>query len=134
MNQTQKIIEELSRLGVDLLSSQYKEIQKSEADRRDYYLSELYHFLKSYDFMRFGQAVNRGQWEAAYMTLRRMEQRSAELGFHWGRSMTGLKHAVRQKNAQEAKQILTTMIAKRVQFMTLLQSYAEILDQSSIRY
>ena len=33
-------------------------------------LKELLTFLESYDFMKLGQAVNRGQWDSAMMTFR----------------------------------------------------------------
>ena len=35
------------------------------------YTKEQIEYLKSLDFMRLGQAINREQWQAAAMTIRR---------------------------------------------------------------
>lgn len=82
------------------------------------YLKEWERFLKSYDFMRLGQAVNRGQWEAAMMTARRMEQTAGQLGaapFVYG--LSGIRQAIARRESTPAKQQLTQLVRRRVQLL-----------------
>lgn len=71
-------------------------------------------FVKSYDFMRLGQAINRGQWQSAAMTIRRMTQMAAEAEFtSFDRQLAGLRQSIARKNVQESKQILAVLINRR---------------------
>ena len=38
------------------------------------YTNEQIEFFKSLDFMKLGQAINREQWQAAAMTIRRLNR------------------------------------------------------------
>ena len=40
------------------------------------YTKEQIEFLKSLDFMRLGQALNREQWQSAAMTIRRLDMKA----------------------------------------------------------
>lgn len=83
---------------------------------------EIAAFIKGYDFMRLGQAIHRGQWQSAAMTIRRMDLQAQKLELTvFGRSFAGLKQAIARKNAQEAKQILATVTARRVQMIESLK-------------
>ena len=89
---------------------------------------EQMRFLKSFDFLRLGQAVNHGQWQSAAMTLRRMESQAKQAGFsEFERPFAGLRTAILRKNPEEAKQILARVVAKRVQ---LLDTQREPWDQT----
>ena len=77
--------------------------------------AEIQKFLKSYDFMKLGQAINHSQWQAAAMIIGRMTRKAKELGLDtFDRQFTGIRQAVNRKNSQEAKQILSVVISKRV--------------------
>lgn len=84
---------------------------------------ELAAFIKSYDFMRLGQAIHRGQWQSAAMTIRRMDQQAKKLELTaFARPFAGLKQAIACKNVQEAKQILTAVTARRVKLLEELNA------------
>lgn len=84
---------------------------------------ELLTFLESYDFMKLGQAVNRGQWDSAMMTFRRMDQKVKKLGMkEFEQPMKGLRLAVSGRNELQAKQILAKLVAKRVRMREVLRS------------
>ena len=86
-------------------------------------LKELLTFLESYDFMKLGQAVNRGQWDSAMMTFRRMDQKVKKLGMkEFEQPMKGLRLAVSGGNELQAKQILAKLVAKRVRMREVLRS------------
>ena len=75
-------------------------------------------FIKSYDFMRIGQAVSHGQWQSAAMTIRRMEIKARELELtEFARPLAGLKQAIMRREEAQAKQILSLVVAKRVQLL-----------------
>lgn len=75
-------------------------------------------FLKGMDFMKLGQAVNHGQWQAAAMTVRRMENEIRQNGLtELQRNLMGISQAIRCKNQNQAKQILSQLVAKRVQML-----------------
>ena len=76
---------------------------------------EAIQFIKGYDFMRLGQAINRHQWQTAAMTIRRMEQQAQKPGLEsFARPFAGLRQAIMCRNEAEAKQILAMVTAKRV--------------------
>lgn len=85
-------------------------------------MTELEQFLKSNEFLKLGQAINRGNWKIAALTVRRMESRAKELGLTaMERPLLGVRQAVNHKNSAEAKQALANIVAKRVQMLNQLQ-------------
>ena len=75
-------------------------------------------FYKSLDFMKLGQAVNRGNWQVAVMTARRMEQnaKNAEIS-EFNQQFVGIRQCINRKDAIGAKQVLALMVAKRAKFL-----------------
>jgi hypothetical protein len=75
-------------------------------------------FYKSLDFMKLGQAINRGNWQVAAMTARRMEMnaKNAEI-IEFNQQLLGVKQCINRKDAIGAKQILAIMVAKRAKFL-----------------
>ena len=79
-------------------------------------------FIKGYDFMRLGQAISHHQWQAAAMTIRRMEMQAKKpelAGF--ARQFAGIRQAIMRQNEREAKQILAQVTVKRVNMLKELQ-------------
>lgn len=79
-------------------------------------------FYKSLDFMKLGQAINRGNWQVAAMTARRMEQnaKNAEIT-EFNQQFIGIKQCINRKDAISAKQILAIMVAKRAKYLNARQ-------------
>ena len=75
-------------------------------------------FYKCLDFMKLGQAVNRGNWQVAAMTARRMEQnaKNAEIS-EFNQQFVGIRQCINRKDAIGAKQVLALMVAKRAKFL-----------------
>lgn len=68
--------------------------------------------------MKLGQAVNRGNWKIAALTVRRMEENIKKLGITaMERPLLAVRQSVNRKNTVEAKQALSVIIAKRVQML-----------------
>ncbi|MBD5457828.1 MAG: hypothetical protein HDR27_04560 [Lachnospiraceae bacterium] len=75
-------------------------------------------FLKSYDFMKLGQAVNHKNWQVAAMTVQRMQSRIKELELDmFERQFMGIRQCILHKNDKQAKDILALVMAKRAQFL-----------------
>lgn len=84
------------------------------------YLSQLKSFIGSYEFMRLGQTVSRGQWQNAMMILRRMEQKTDELGLeHMQGQMPQLRKAIMSKSRAQAQNALALLTRKRVRLLNL---------------
>lgn len=82
------------------------------------YTKEQIDFLKSLDFMRLGQAINRGQWQSAAMTIRRLDMKAKEVGMEdFERNFTGIRQCINRKDIQEAKQILAVVVNKRARYL-----------------
>lgn len=82
------------------------------------YTKEQIEFLKSLDFMRLGQAINRGQWQSAAMTIRRMDMKAKEAGMgDFERNFTGIRQCINRKDMQEAKQIMAVVVNKRAKHL-----------------
>lgn len=95
-----------------------EEMKKEMKEEMKEETKELEKFLKSYDFMRIGQSVSRGQWPAAMMALRRMEQEMRRLGLDGMlRQTTQLRAAIAERNEIRAKNALALLIQKRVQML-----------------
>ncbi|MGN0342829.1 MAG: hypothetical protein ACI4DO_08550 [Roseburia sp.] len=83
---------------------------------------EQIQFLRGLDFLKMGQAVSHEQWQTAAMTAQRMERNIRQTGLlDMERNIMGLKQAIRCKNQVEAKQILSQLVAKRVQLLRNLE-------------
>ena len=89
------------------------------------YTKEQIDFLKSLDFMRLGQAVNRGQWQSAAMTIRRLDMKAKEVGMDdFERNFTGIRQCINRKDMQEAKQILAVVVNKRARHLNSISDTA----------
>ena len=87
------------------------------------YSKEQIEFLKSLDFMRLGQAVNRQQWQSATMTIRRMDMKAKDVGLNdFERNFTGIRQCINRKDVQEAKQILAVVINKRAKYLNAISA------------
>ena len=85
------------------------------------YTKEQIEFLKSLDFMRLGQALNREQWQSAAMTIRRLDLKAKEAGLHdFERNFTGIRQCINRKDSNEAKQILAVVVNKRAKHLNLI--------------
>lgn len=82
------------------------------------YTKEQIEYLKSLDFMRLGQAINREQWQAAAMTIRRLDMKAKEVGMtDFERNFTGIRQCINRKDGNEAKQILAVVVNKRAKYL-----------------
>ena len=85
------------------------------------YTKEQIDFLKSLDFMKLGQAINRGLWQPAAMTIRRLDMKAKEAGMSdFERNFTGIRQCINRKDANEAKQILAVVINKRAKHLNAI--------------
>lgn len=85
------------------------------------YTKEQVEFLKSLDFMRLGQAINRGQWQAAAMTIRRLDMKAKEAEMNdFERNFTGIRQFINRKDGNEAKQILAVVVNKRAKHLNVI--------------
>lgn len=92
-------------------------------EKRMNYTQEQITFLKSLDFMRLGQAINRGQWQSAAMTIRRMDQKAKEVGLsEFEKNFTGIRQCINRKDIQEAKQIMAVVVNKRAKHLNHISS------------
>ena len=92
---------------------------------------EQIEFLKSLDFMKLGQAINREQWQAAAMIMRRLDMKSKEVGMlEFERNFTGIRQCINRKDGAEAKQILAVVINKRAKYLNMLSR--EIMSNETI--
>lgn len=79
---------------------------------------QIERFFRSYDFMKLGQAINHGNWQAAAMTAQRMSGSARELGLSSFESqLNGIRQCILHKQGKQAKDILALMSAKRVQWL-----------------
>jgi hypothetical protein len=75
-------------------------------------------FIKSYDFMRLGQAINHESWAAAGMAAQRMRMKAEELELaDFSRLLQNLKLAVARREKKSCLDILAQITAKRVQLL-----------------
>lgn len=85
------------------------------------YTKEQIEFLKSLDFMKLGQAINREQWQTAAMTIRRLDMKAKEVGMNeFERNFTGIRQCINRKDGNEAKQILAVVINKRAKHLNTI--------------
>ena len=85
------------------------------------YSKEQIEFLKSLDFMKLGQAINRGQWQAAAMTIRRLDMKAKEVEIaEFEKNFTGIRQCINRRDGKEAKQILAIVINKRARHLNAI--------------
>lgn len=85
------------------------------------YTNEQIAFFKSLDFMKLGQAINRGQWQSAAMTIRRLDMKAKEAGIQdFERNFTGIRQCINRKDMSEAKQILAVVVNKRAKQLNVI--------------
>lgn len=85
------------------------------------YTKEQIDYFKSMDFMRLGQAINREQWQAAAMTIRRLDMKAKEIGMNdFERNFTGIRQCINRRDGNEAKQILAVVINKRAKHLNAI--------------
>ena len=85
------------------------------------YTNEQIAFFKSLDFMKLGQAINRGQWQSAAMTIRRLDMKAKEAGIQdFERNFTGIRQCINRKDMSEAKQILAVVVNKRAKHLNAI--------------
>ena len=88
---------------------------------------EQIEFLKCLDFMRLGQALNREQWQAAAMTIRRLDMKAKEVGLtDFERNFTGIRQCINRKEGNEAKQILAVVINRRAKYLNAISKKIEV--------
>lgn len=81
-------------------------------------MEEKLEYINNIDFMRMGQAIAHEQWQVAFMTLRRLEQRAREIGFSdFEQQFVGLRHAIQREDIKEVKQALTLITNKRARII-----------------
>ena len=79
---------------------------------------EIYHYCKSIDFMKIGQAVEHGNWQAAINALQRLQKRASEIGYDvFDRNYTNLRQCLLHREQRAAKDALAVIIAKRVRIL-----------------
>lgn len=75
-------------------------------------------FLESYDFMKLGQALNCENWQAAMMTLQRMQKKTQEINLDiFERQFMNIRQCIVHKQGKSAKDILAFVMAKRAQLL-----------------
>ena len=85
------------------------------------YTKEQIEFLKSLDFMRLGQALNREQWQSAAITIRRLDMKAKEVQMNdFERNFTGIRQCINRKDSNEAKQILAVVVNKRARHLNAI--------------
>ena len=68
--------------------------------------------------MKLGQAISRGQWQSAAMTIRRLDMKAKEAGMNdFEKNFTGIRQCINRKDVNEAKQILAVVVNKRAKHL-----------------
>lgn len=108
-----EILDQLKLNGIDFEVSEYED--------ETLFVTDVRAFMRSYEFMQLGQAVNRKQWQAAGMKIQKMSAKAKKLGMTgWANQFTGMKQNIARKDEKEALQILALMTTKRVKLLNLL--------------
>ena len=77
-----------------------------------------FNYLKSYDFMKLGQALDHKNWQIAAMTIQRMQKGAQEAGLTvFERQFGSIRQCIIHKQGKQAKDILALVIAKRAQLL-----------------
>ena len=84
-------------------------------------------FLKSYDFMKLGQAIEHGNWQVAAMTSQRMQKAAQELEMDiFVRQLINIRQCIMHKQGKAAKDILALMVARRAQMLNDIEKSRNI--------
>lgn len=79
---------------------------------------EIEDFIKSFDFMRLGQAISNERWQSAAMIIQRMDRTAKSCGINnFEKQFTALRISINRKNVTDCKSILSGIINKRVQIL-----------------
>lgn len=115
-----EILMHLKRLGVD-----YEKASGAYEDK-DEYVEAVRVFFCSLDFMRLGYAINRKQWQGAAAKAMKMSKTARELGcVGIEKQMTGIRLNINNRNSEEALQLLSVIISKRVRIIEYFQTNAK---------
>lgn len=80
-------------------------------------------FLKSYDFMKLGQAIEHGNWQVAGMTASRMQKNAKEAQVTaFDRNFIMIKQCIASRKKPEAQNTLAGIISKRVALLEQLKN------------
>ena len=86
-------------------------------------------FLKSYDFMKLGQAIEHGNWQVAAMTTQRMQKKAQELEMDmFVRQLTNIRQCIMHKQGKAAKDVLALMVARRAQMLNNIEKSRDVQD------
>ncbi len=86
-------------------------------------------FLKSYDFMKLGQAIEHGNWQMAAMTSQRMQKTAQELEMDmFVRQLANIRQCIMHKQGKAAKDILALMVARRTQMLNDIEKSRDAQD------
>ena len=108
-----EILDQLRLNGIDFAASEYEDATL--------FVDDVKAFMRSYEFMQLGQAVNRKQWQAAGMKIQKMSAKAKKLGMTgWNHQLIGMKQNIARKDEKEALQILALMTTKRVKLLNIL--------------
>lgn len=78
-------------------------------------------FLESKDFLRLGQAIEHGNWQAAGMIANRMQRDAREVGVvDFDRQMVMMKQCIASRKKTEALNGLASIVSRRVQMLKRL--------------
>lgn len=109
-------LQQLKKLGADYEQAM-PQIREKEA-----YTEAVKAFFSSHDFMRLGQAIHHKQWQAASMKAMKMSNRARELGcVGIEKPLNGIRMNINYRNDQEALQLLSVLITKRVRILAYFQ-------------
>ncbi len=87
-------------------------------------------FLKSYDFMKLGQAIEHGNWQVAAMTSQRMQKAAQELDMDmFVRQLTNIRQCIMHRQGKAAKDILALMVARRAQMLNELEKSRDMQER-----
>lgn len=83
-----------------------------EIDKKE----EIQQFLESYDFLQLGQAINRGNWRAAAMTIQRMQKKAENLELEeFVKMFTNIRQCILHQKSEQAKNVLARITVMRIQ-------------------
>lgn len=117
-----KLLDQIAEDKIVSKLQQYFSLSEDEAEeyvkRIQQDIQKEISFLRSYDFMKLGQAINHKNWQVAAMTVQRMQKTAQELELDaFVRQLTNIRQCVLHKQARQAKDILAVMMAKRAQML-----------------
>lgn len=100
--------------------------RRDAANRKRIMTDEQIKFLKSFDFMRLGHAIEAGNWQAVAMATRRMalSAKNCELN-EFERWFTGIRQCAMSHNRQEALSLMVLVTNKRVKYLNSLSQTDE---------